>query len=87
MHTFQRAGRELVREWGGRVPNAAVTEANRHDAGDVDARRRGAPTPQMPLFRRDPSGAWGLRLFPALFVVDGLLDHRRLRLDFASQAP
>jgi hypothetical protein len=45
----------------GRVPSAAGADARRRDAGDVAVHRRGAPTPQMPLRRRNPKGARGLR--------------------------
>jgi purine-nucleoside phosphorylase len=40
-----------------RVPSAAGADARRRDAGDVVVHRRGAPTPQMPLRRRNPKGS------------------------------
>jgi len=62
----------------GRVPSAAPADARRRDAGNAGAHWRGAATPQMPVRRRNPQGAWGLRASSALLVVADAHWHRLL---------
>src|SRR5512137_2307029 len=62
----------------GRVLSAARADARRRAAGDVGVHRRGPATTQMPVRRRNPKGAWGLRAHTSLLVVDDVQRHRLL---------